>query len=68
MLVRDRLPVSRHADIKVVDVALTPEPTERDELGRLEWVATVAPDRKWQASLRFGVEHPKETLVTGWGS
>jgi uncharacterized protein (TIGR02231 family) len=68
VLVRDRLPVSRHADIKVVDVSLSPEPAERDELGRLEWVATLAPDQKWQASIRFGVEHPKETAVTGWGS
>ena len=66
VIVRDRLPVSRHADIKVVDVALSPEPAERDELGRLEWVATVAPDRKWEASIRFGVEYPKEALVAGW--
>ncbi|HVH22415.1 MAG TPA: mucoidy inhibitor MuiA family protein [Pseudonocardia sp.] len=68
VLVRDRLPVSRHADIKVVDVSLSPEPAERDELGRLEWVATLAPDQKWQASIRYGVEHPKETQVAGWGS
>jgi hypothetical protein len=60
------VPVSRHADIKVVDVALSPEPAERDELGRLEWVATIDPDRKWEASIRFGVEHPKEALVVGW--
>jgi uncharacterized protein (TIGR02231 family) len=67
VLVRDRLPVSRHADIKVVDVELTPEPAERDELGRIEWVATIAPDRTWKATLRFGVEHPKEAVVSGWG-
>jgi uncharacterized protein (TIGR02231 family) len=67
VLVRDRLPVSRHADIKVVDVELTPEPAERDELGRIEWVATIAPDRTWKATLRFGVEHPKEAVVAGWG-
>ena len=66
VIVRDRVPVSRHADIKVVDVALSPEPAERDELGRLEWVATIDPDRKWEASIRFGVEHPKEALVVGW--
>ena len=61
-------PGHRHADIKVVDVSLSPEPAERDELGRLEWVATLAPDQKWQASIRYGVEHPKETQVAGWGS
>jgi len=31
----------------------------------LEWVATIDPDRKWEASIRFGVEHPKEALVVG---
>lgn len=66
VFVRDRLPVSRHADVKVVDVALSPEPAERDDLGRVEWVSTIAPGSKWQASVRFGVEHPKETAVTGW--
>jgi uncharacterized protein (TIGR02231 family) len=66
VIVRDRLPVSRHADIKVVDVAITPEPAERDELGRIEWAATIAPDATWKASVRFGVEHPKETIVAGW--
>jgi len=66
VLVRDRLPVSRAADIKIVDVALTPEPTERDELGRVEWVALVEPDRTWRATLRFGVEHPRQTPIDGW--
>jgi uncharacterized protein (TIGR02231 family) len=64
--VRDRLPVSRSADIKIVDVALTPEPAERDELGRVEWVAQLAPGATWTASIRFGVEHPKDLPVAGW--
>lgn len=64
--VRDRLPVSRAADIKIVDVALAPEPAERDELGRVEWVAQLAPGATWKADIRFGVEHPKDTPVTGW--
>ncbi len=64
--VRDRLPVSRVADIKIVDVALTPEPAERDELGRVEWVARLAPGATWKADIRFGVEHPKDTPITGW--
>jgi uncharacterized protein (TIGR02231 family) len=64
--VRDRLPVSRVADIKVVDVALSPEPAERDELGRVEWVARIAPGAVWKADIRFGVEHPKDMPITGW--
>ena len=64
--VRDRLPVSRSADVKVVDVALTPDPAERDELGRVEWVAQLAPGATWTADVRFGVEHPKDTPIAGW--
>lgn len=64
--VRDRLPVSRHADVKVVDVLLAPEPAERDELGRVEWVAGIAPGATWTADVRFGVEHAAGTPVSGW--
>ena len=59
VLVRDRVPVSRHADIKIVDVALTPEPAERDELGRVEWSVTIEPDRSWQASIRVRRRAPQ---------
>lgn len=66
VLVRDRLPVSRAAEVKVVDVALVPEPAERDELGRVEWVALIPPGGTWEATVRYGVEHPKDTDLTGY--
>jgi uncharacterized protein (TIGR02231 family) len=66
VLVRDRVPVSRNADIKVVDVTITPEPAEHDELGRLEWRAEIAPGATWKASYTFSVEHPKDLQVSGW--
>ena len=64
--VRDRVPVSRHADVKIVDVSFAPEPAERDELGRVEWVAGLDAGATWTADVRFGVEHAKDTAVTGW--
>lgn len=66
VLVRDRLPVSRHADIKVADVTITPQPAEPDDLGRLEWRAEIAPGATWRASYTFSVEHPKDVQVAGW--
>lgn len=66
IVVRDRLPVSRHPDVQVVDVEVEPEPAERDELGRLEWTASVAPGGTWQASTRFGVRHARDVPVVGW--
>ncbi|GAA3245725.1 DUF4139 domain-containing protein [Pseudonocardia petroleophila] len=66
VVVRDRLPVSRAAEVKVVEVELVPEPAERDELGRCEWVARIPPGGRWEVSVRYGVEHPKDVGVTGY--
>lgn len=66
VVVRDRLPVSRAAEVKVVDVELVPEPAERDDLGRCEWVAVIPAGGSWEATVRYGVEHPKDVAVTGY--
>ncbi len=66
LTVRDRVPVTRSADIKIVDVAVKPEPAERDDLGRVEWTATVEPGAEWVATLRFGVEAPRDLRLIGW--
>ena len=66
IVVRERVPVSRHPDVQVVDVDVKPEPAERDELGRLEWVATVEPNGTWEANVRFGVRHARGVPVVGW--
>ncbi len=66
IVVRERVPVSRHPDVQVVDVEVKPDPAERDELGRLEWAASVEPGGTWEASVRFGVRHARDILVVGW--
>ena len=66
LVVRERIPVSRHADVQVVDVALTPDPAERDDLGRIEWRADLAAGAGFTARLRFGVRHARDLPVTGW--
>jgi uncharacterized protein (TIGR02231 family) len=66
IVVRERVPVSRHPDVQVVDVEVKPEPSERDELGRLEWTAPVEPGGTWEAGIRFGVRHAKDVPVVGW--
>lgn len=66
LVVRDRVPQSRSADVKVVDVVLRPDPAERDELGRFEWRTTVAPGATFEAETGFAVEHPKDVPLVGW--
>jgi uncharacterized protein (TIGR02231 family) len=66
LVVRERVPQSRHAEVKVVDVKLRPEPAEHDELGRFEWRAAVAPGAAFAAEVGFAVEHPKDAQLVGW--
>lgn len=66
LVVRDRVPGSRHPDVQVVDVLARPEPAERDDLGRLEWRADLAAGGAWEARLRFGVRHARDLPVVGW--
>jgi len=66
LVVRERVPVSRHPDVQVVDVDVKPEPAERDELGRLEWTASVEPNGTWEANVRFGLRHARGVPVVGW--
>ena len=66
LVVRERVPVSRHPDVQVVDVDVKPEPAERDELGRLEWTPSVEPNGTWEANVRFGVRHARGVPVVGW--
>ncbi len=46
LVVRDRVPQSRHAEVKVVDVKLRPEPAEHDDLGRFECAGRRWPRRR----------------------
>jgi uncharacterized protein (TIGR02231 family) len=66
MVVRERVPVSRHPDVQIVDVEIKPEPSERDELGRIEWTVPVEPGGTWEASVRFGVRHARDVPIVGW--
>ena len=52
IVVRERVPVSRHPDVQVVDVEVKPEPSERDELG------PPGVDRAGRARRHLGSEHP----------
>ena len=65
LVVRERVPVSRHPDVQVVDVDVKPDPAGRDELGRREWTASVEAGGTWEASVRFGVRHARDASVVG---
>lgn len=63
--VRDQIPVTRDEQIKVKLDAADPKPTERAELGQLEWTLTLDRGAKRTIRFDFSVEYPRAMEVIG---
>ncbi|MGW5054423.1 mucoidy inhibitor MuiA family protein [Actinokineospora sp. NPDC004072] len=62
----DQVPVSRHESVTVRDVTTTPDPAERDDLGRLTWRLDLAPGASAQLDLAVRVDVAKGVNLAGW--
>ncbi|MEN3040587.1 MAG: DUF4139 domain-containing protein [Bacteroidia bacterium] len=60
----DRIPVSRHSDIKV-EVTEAAGGTLDSERGQLSWQVTLAPGETWTRTFSFVVKYPKQKTVIG---
>ena len=58
--VKDRIPVPANEAIKVQDVALSPEPAERDEKGFLTWEVKLEKGQSSQISVKYTVTYPSD--------
>lgn len=65
VVIRDRLPVSRHEKVKVRVQNIQPAPKERTKLELAVWQFTLAPDAEQKIEYQFVVEHPQEMKITG---
>lgn len=65
VVIRDRLPVSRHEKVKVRVQNVQPAPKERTKLELAVWQFTLAPDAEQKIEYQFVVEHPQEMKITG---
>lgn len=68
MNILDNIPVSRTDRIKVEDVEITPEPTERnyqDKEGILLWSFGLKPKEAKEIDVSFVVSYPKDEPVSG---
>ncbi len=63
--VRDQLPVSRHAQVKVKLDGATPQPSKHSDLNQLEWKLALAPAAKQAVQFEFSVELPRAMDVVG---
>ena len=61
----DRIPHSRHEDIKVKLLDTAPKVTEQTDLSELKWNLTLEAGRTMDVQFGFSVEHPKVMRVLG---
>ena len=64
LTVWDRIPISRHSDIKV-DLTDSGKGSLDPETGRLTWNLTLEPGQRWETTFRFGVRAPKGKSILG---
>lgn len=65
VVLKDRLPVSRHERIKVRVLDIKPQPTSRTRLEQLTWDSQLAPGEERQIEWRLVVETPADAQVRG---
>ena len=64
VVIWDRIPVSRHSDIKV-ELTDSGKGTIDPETGRLSWTITLEPGQRWETTFRFTVRAPKGKPILG---
>ncbi|HEY1348266.1 MAG TPA: mucoidy inhibitor MuiA family protein [Ktedonobacteraceae bacterium] len=65
IVIRDRLPVSKHEKVRVRVQSIQPTPKDRTKLELAVWQWSLAPDAEQKIEFQFVIEHPQDMLVTG---
>jgi len=63
--IQDQLPISQNTKIEIKDLAITPEPSKKNEKGFLTWTLTLEPQAKKEILIGFTIEYPKGTTIRG---
>jgi uncharacterized protein (TIGR02231 family) len=64
VVVWDRIPISRHSDIKV-ELTDSGKGVLDRETGRLTWNLSIEPGQRWETTFRFTVRAPKGKIILG---
>jgi uncharacterized protein (TIGR02231 family) len=65
LVIKDRIPTSRHEDIKVKIVNLTPTPKKKTKLNIFTWSLDLDPQEKIELRQVYEIENPIEKAITG---
>jgi len=63
--IQDHFPVSRHEDIKIKLMDISPEPEETSELNLLTWQVKIGTGEERKIRFEFQVEHPRTLSLSG---
>jgi uncharacterized protein (TIGR02231 family) len=63
--IQDQLPISQNTKIEIKNLAITPEPSKKNEKGFLTWTLTLEPQEKKEVLIGFTIEYPKGTHIRG---
>ncbi len=65
LVIKDRIPTSRHEDIKVKIVKLNPTPKKKTKLNICTWSLYLDPQEKIELKQVYEIENPVEKAITG---
>lgn len=65
LVVLDQVPVSRDAEISVIDVKFDNDAQLKPETGEVEWTLNMSPESSLKLPLSYTVKYPKDKQVAG---
>ena len=66
IVIKDRIPTSRHEDIKVKIIKLTPTPKKKTKLNICSWSLHLDPQEKIELNQVYEIENPVDKTITGF--
>ncbi|MFX0085954.1 MAG: mucoidy inhibitor MuiA family protein [Candidatus Hodarchaeota archaeon] len=65
LVIKDRIPTSKHEDIKVKIINLAPTPKKKTKLNICTWSLYLEPQEKIELKQVYEIENPIDTSITG---
>jgi len=65
LVIKDRVPTSRHEDIKIKLLDFSLEPKKRTKLNICSWKLTLKPQEKQKIIQKYEIEHPVDITISG---
>jgi hypothetical protein len=65
LVIKDRIPISKHENIKVKIINLSPQPNKQTKLNVCTWKLLLNPQEKQKLTQAFEIENPIDIEISG---